>query len=76
MRVALLDAAQSPTFRCLNPQAVLDEIAALCERRNEFEWLQQDTIGGGYHEVKLFHDVPSPASSRRRSTSSTWRAAW
>jgi serine protein kinase len=57
MRVALLDAAQSPTFRCLNPQAVLDEIAALCERRNEFEWLQQDPIGGGYHEVKLFHDV-------------------
>jgi serine protein kinase len=57
MRVALLDAAQSPTFRCLNPQAVLDEIAALCERRNEFEWLQQDSIGGGYHEVKLFHDL-------------------
>src|ERR1700722_1327806 len=57
MRVALLDPAQSPTFRCLNPQAVLEEIAALCERRNEFEWLQQDTIGGGYHEVKLFHDL-------------------
>jgi predicted Ser/Thr protein kinase len=57
MRVALLDAAQSPMFRCLNPQAVLDEIDALCERRNEFEWLQQDAVGGGYHEVKVFRDV-------------------
>jgi predicted Ser/Thr protein kinase len=57
MRVALLDAAQSPMFRCLNPQAVLDEIDALCERRNEFEWLQQDSIIGGYHEVKVFRDV-------------------
>jgi predicted Ser/Thr protein kinase len=57
MRVALLDAAQSPMFRCLNPQAVLEEIDALCERRNEFEWLQQDAVGGGYHEVKVFRDV-------------------
>jgi predicted Ser/Thr protein kinase len=57
MRVALLDAAQSPLFRCLNPQAVLDAIDALCERRNEFEWLQQDSVGGGYHEVKVFHDT-------------------
>jgi serine protein kinase len=57
MRVALLDAAQSTTFRCLNPQAVLDEIDALCERRNEFEWLQQDSIVGGYHEVKVFREV-------------------
>jgi predicted Ser/Thr protein kinase len=57
MRVTLLDAAQSPMFRCLNPQAVLSEIEALCERRNEFEWLQQDAVGGGYHEVKVFSDV-------------------
>jgi predicted Ser/Thr protein kinase len=57
MRVALLDAAQSTKFRCLNPQAVLEEIEALCERRNEFEWLQQDAVGGGYHEVKVFIDV-------------------
>jgi predicted Ser/Thr protein kinase len=57
MRVALLDAAQSTVFRCLNPQAVLEELDALCERRNEFEWLQQDSIVGGYHDVKLFRDV-------------------
>ena len=40
---ALLDAAQSTAFKCLTPLAVLDEIEALCQRKNEFEWLQQDS---------------------------------
>ena len=57
MRIALLDAAQSPKFKCLSPLAVLDEIEALCERKNEFEWLQQDAIVGGYHDVKQFRDT-------------------
>jgi serine protein kinase len=56
MRVALLDAAQSTKFKCLNPVAVLDELDALCQRRNEFEWLQQDAIVGGYHDVKSFQE--------------------
>ncbi len=57
MRIALLDAAQSTAFRCLNPIAVVDEIDALCQRKNEFEWLQQDSIIGGYHDVKTFRDT-------------------
>lgn len=57
MRIALLDAAQSSAFRCLNPLAVVDEIDALCQRKNEFEWLQQDSIIGGYHDVKTFRDT-------------------
>jgi serine protein kinase len=57
MRIALLDAAQSTAFRCLNPMAVVDEIDALCQRKNEFEWLQQDAIIGGYHDVKTFRDT-------------------
>ena len=57
MRVALLDAAQSTVFKCLNPVAVLEEIDALCERRNEFEWLQQDIIVGGFHDAKGFRDT-------------------
>jgi serine protein kinase len=57
MRVALLDAAQSPAFRCLSPLAVLEEIEALCQRKNEFDWLQQDPIVGGYHDVKVFRDT-------------------
>ncbi len=57
MRVALLDAAQSTSYRCLSPMAVLDEIEALCQRKNEFEWLQQETVSGGYHDVKGFGEV-------------------
>ena len=57
MRVALLDAAQSTVYRCLNPLAVLDEIDALCQRKNEFDWLQQDPILGGYHDVKVFRET-------------------
>ncbi len=59
MRIALLDAAQSPAFKCLNPLAVITEIEALCQRKNEFEWLQQDAIVGGYHDVKVFREVLS-----------------
>jgi serine protein kinase len=57
MRIALLDAAQSTVFKCLNPIAVLEEIDALCQRKNEFEWLQQDAIVGGYHDVKTFRET-------------------
>ena len=57
MRAVLLDAAQSPTFKCLSPLAVLDEIEQLCQRKTEFEWLQQDTQAGGYHDVKLFRET-------------------
>jgi serine protein kinase len=57
MRMALLDAAQSTAFRCLSPLAVLEEIDALCQRKNEFDWLQQDPIVGGYHDVKVFRET-------------------
>lgn len=57
MRVVLLDAAQSPKFQCLSPIAVLEEIEALCQRRSEFEWLQQEPIAGGYHDVLAFQEV-------------------
>jgi predicted Ser/Thr protein kinase len=59
MRAVLLDAAQSPQYQCLSPLAVLDEIDALCQRKNEFEWLQQDTVSGGYHDVKQFRETLS-----------------
>lgn len=57
MRVVLLDAAQSAVFKCLSPLGVLDEIDQLCQRKAEFEWLQQDTQAGGYHDVKLFRET-------------------
>jgi serine protein kinase len=57
VRGVLLDAAQSTVYRCLSPLAVLDEIEQLCQRKAEFEWLQQDTQAGGYHDVKLFRET-------------------
>jgi predicted Ser/Thr protein kinase len=54
MRVLLLDAAQSPLYESLSPLAVLDEIEALCERTSEFEWLAQERLPGGYHDVAHF----------------------
>ncbi len=57
MRVVMLDAAQSAVYKCLSPLAVLDEIEQLCQRKAEFEWLQQDTQAGGYHDVKLFRET-------------------
>jgi len=57
MRVVILDAAQSAKFACLSPLAVIDEIEALCQRKAEFEWLQQESVSGGFHDVKLFLDV-------------------
>jgi predicted Ser/Thr protein kinase len=41
----------------LNPVAVLEEIEALCQRKSEFDWLQQDVMTGGYHDVKAFRDT-------------------
>jgi serine protein kinase len=57
MRGVLLDAAQSTTYRCLSPLAVLEEIDALCQSKAEFEWLQQDPMPGGYHDVKEWRTV-------------------
>ncbi len=57
MRGVILDAAQSQTYKCLSPLAVLEEIEQLCQRKSEFEWLQQETQSGGYHDTKLFRDA-------------------
>ncbi len=57
IRAVLLDAAQSPNYSYLSPLAVLSEIEALCENRTEFEWLQQEPLIGGYHDVKQFTEV-------------------
>ncbi len=54
MQGVMLDASQSAVYKCLSPLAVMEEIEALCQRKAEFEWLQQDTLPGGYHDVKEF----------------------
>ena len=55
MRVALLDAAQS-SKGFLSPLAVLEAIDSLCERRSDFEWLNEEARPGGFHDVKGFRE--------------------
>ncbi|MBL8683164.1 MAG: serine protein kinase PrkA [Myxococcales bacterium] len=54
VRALLLEAAQSPSFSCLSPFAVLEECATLITRKNEFDWLRQDPLAGGYHDPRYF----------------------
>jgi predicted Ser/Thr protein kinase len=54
MRTVLLDAAQNPRFDCLSPLAVLEELDALCERPQEYAFLQDEKLPGGYHDHVLF----------------------
>src|SRR5690606_2777639 len=54
MRTVLLDAAQNPRFACLSPFAVLEELEELCKRKNEYAFLQEDPLPGGYHDTERF----------------------
>ena len=54
IRALLLEAAQHPGFKCLSPFGTLEEIAKLCGRKTEFDWLRQDPLAGGYHDPKYF----------------------
>jgi predicted Ser/Thr protein kinase len=57
MRTVLLDAGQSKSYKCLSPLAVLSELDELCERLGEYEWLQEEQLGGGYHDHKGFREA-------------------
>jgi predicted Ser/Thr protein kinase len=54
MRTVLLDAAQSPHYDCLSPFAVLTELDALCELSQEYAFLQEEKLPGGYHDHVAF----------------------
>ncbi len=54
IRALLLEAAQSTQYGCLSPFAVLEQLAWLVSRKNEFEWLRQDPLAGGYHDPRYF----------------------
>ena len=57
MRSVLLDAAQDPRYECLSPFAVLDGLDSLCERQNEYIWLQEERQPGGYHDHATFRQA-------------------
>ncbi len=54
IRGLVLDASQSPRYRCLSPLAVLDELDELCTRVSQFAWLREEKAEGGYHDHEGF----------------------
>ncbi len=53
VRTALFNAAQNASYKCLNPQAVLEELQALCKDKSVYEFLQQEVVDG-YHDHEEF----------------------
>jgi serine protein kinase len=54
MKLLLMNAAQSPKFRCLSPFAVFDELEELVRGVTIYEFLKQEPLSGGYHENRKF----------------------
>ncbi|HEY8206145.1 MAG TPA: serine protein kinase PrkA [Myxococcaceae bacterium] len=53
IKTALFNAAQNPSYRCLNGLAVLEELEALCKDKSVYEFLQQEVVDG-YHDHEEF----------------------
>jgi len=53
IKTALFNAAQNPSYRCLNALAVLEELEALCKDKSVYEFLQQEVVDG-YHDHEEF----------------------
>ena len=54
MKLLLMNAAQSPKFKCLSPFAVFDELEELVRGVTIYEFLKQEPLSGGYHENRKF----------------------
>ena len=57
MLTVLFNAANSPTYAYVSPQAILEEIEDLCRQVSVYEFLKQDVQPGGYHDHRRFIDV-------------------
>lgn len=54
MKLILMNAAQSPKYKCLSPFAVFDELEDLVRGVTIYEFLKQEPLSGGYHENRKF----------------------
>jgi predicted Ser/Thr protein kinase len=57
IKTALFNAAQSADYRCLNAQAVIDELHALCRDKSVYEFLLQDVVDGYHHHEEFVRRV-------------------
>jgi serine protein kinase len=53
LKTAIGNAAQNPNYRCLTPQAVLEELESLTRDKSVYEFLQQEVVDG-YHDHEEF----------------------
>jgi predicted Ser/Thr protein kinase len=53
IKTAIANAAQHPAYACLTPQAILDELRAICRDKSVYEFLQQEVVDG-YHDHEEF----------------------
>ncbi len=54
MKLLLMNAAQSPKFKCLSPFAVLEELEEFVRAVSIYDFLKQEPLSGGYHENRKF----------------------
>jgi predicted Ser/Thr protein kinase len=50
MRIALLAAADAPTFSYLSPFALIDELSRLVTKKDDYSFLRREPGLGGYHD--------------------------
>jgi serine protein kinase len=53
IKTVIMNAAQSPKYKCVTPLAVLEELEALCRDKTVHEFLQQEVVDG-YHDHEEF----------------------
>jgi predicted Ser/Thr protein kinase len=53
IKTAIANAAQDPHSQCLTPQAILEELLAICRDKSVYEFLQQEVVDG-YHDHEEF----------------------
>jgi serine protein kinase len=53
IKTAIANAAQHTAYACLTPQAILDELQALCRDKSVYEFLQQEVVDG-FHDHEEF----------------------
>ena len=53
LKTVISNAAQNPGYKCLTPQAVLEELEALTRDKSVYEFLQQGVVDG-YHDHEEF----------------------
>src|SRR5438132_1956183 len=53
VKTVFFNASQNTNYRCLTPQAILEELETLVKDKSVYEFLQQETVDG-YHDHEEF----------------------